>query len=115
MTTTARAKKGGEYGANGEWYEGGKFINTVKENAKRSGSAPKGKGRKVQVEPGVWVYAEGNQKPLLSWLGAGAVWANGKMVVNHAAFGFNGRSYFGQTVAQMQTICDRYNAGERWQ
>jgi hypothetical protein len=32
---TKRAAKGGEMGANGEWYEGGKFINTVPENRKR--------------------------------------------------------------------------------
>ena len=38
MSATQRAKKGGEFGANGEWYEGGKFINTVRENRKREGS-----------------------------------------------------------------------------
>lgn len=36
MTTQQRAKAGGELGANGEWYEGGKFIAT-KDNPK---SAP---------------------------------------------------------------------------
>lgn len=36
----SRAKAGGEYGANGEWYKGGAFINTVPEN-------PKGEAKKV--------------------------------------------------------------------
>jgi len=37
MTTTTdqrRAKAGGEYGANGEWYEGGKFIATKEDTIK---------------------------------------------------------------------------------
>jgi hypothetical protein len=34
-TTQRRAVEGGEFGANGEWYEGGKFINTVAKNAKK--------------------------------------------------------------------------------
>ena len=31
ITTQKRAAKGGEFGANGEFYTGGKFINTVEE------------------------------------------------------------------------------------
>lgn len=34
MAITKRAPKGGAIGANGEFYEGGKFINTVPKNAK---------------------------------------------------------------------------------
>ena len=34
FTTQKRAAKGGEIGANGEFYAGGKFINTVEENSK---------------------------------------------------------------------------------
>ena len=37
MTTTTdqrRAKAGGEYGANGEWYEGGKFLATQEDTIK---------------------------------------------------------------------------------
>jgi hypothetical protein len=55
MQTKSRAAKGGEFGANGEWYEGGKFINTVAENAKRHGSQPKAKPLgKRNVAMGVW-------------------------------------------------------------
>lgn len=35
-TTQRRAKAGGEYGANGEWYEGGKFIATEEDTIKRA-------------------------------------------------------------------------------
>ncbi len=38
-TTTKQAKAGGEYGANGSFYRGGTFINTVAANEK--GSAKK--------------------------------------------------------------------------
>ena len=37
MTTTKRACKGGEVAPNGEFYKGGQFINTVKENPKKGG------------------------------------------------------------------------------
>lgn len=39
-TTTKQAKAGGEYGANGSFYKGGTFINTVAENAKGSAKQP---------------------------------------------------------------------------
>jgi hypothetical protein len=35
-TTQRRAKAGGEYGANGDWYEGGKFIATEEDTIKRA-------------------------------------------------------------------------------
>lgn len=34
LTIQRRAKAGGEYGANGEWYEGGKFIATQEDTIK---------------------------------------------------------------------------------
>lgn len=51
-----RAKVGGEYGANGEFYEGGKFINTIAENQKKEGSTAK-KARKVEIAPYKWEVA----------------------------------------------------------
>ena len=51
-----RAPKGGAYGANGEWYEGGRFINTIPENNKKSGSR-KRTNRKVEIFPYRWVSA----------------------------------------------------------
>lgn len=67
---TKRAAKGGEYGANGEFYEGGKFINSIPENPKKEGSAPKAKPRKKQVEPfKPWVLTD--RRPLMSTIGVG--------------------------------------------
>ena len=39
MNTKRQAKAGGEVGANGSFYSGGKFINTVPENRKGDGGA----------------------------------------------------------------------------
>lgn len=36
ITGQRRAKAGGEYGANGEWYDGGKFIATAEDTIKRA-------------------------------------------------------------------------------
>lgn len=55
--THSRAKAGGEFGANGEWYEGGKFINTVAENAKRAAKEAKKATRKQEVENYKWEIA----------------------------------------------------------
>jgi hypothetical protein len=57
-----RAKIGGEVGANGEFYEGGKFIATT-DHSKRHGSV-KRKPRKVQIRPFEWVIAEPGQRPI---------------------------------------------------
>ena len=56
MTTThSRAKKGGELGANGEWYEGGKFIATT-ERPKSQAEIRKAT-RKQETAPYVWEVA----------------------------------------------------------
>jgi hypothetical protein len=47
-----RAKQGGEIGANGDWYEGGKFIATT-DHAKNRKRKKISTGRQ-EVAPGVW-------------------------------------------------------------
>lgn len=113
--TTTRAKKGGQLGANGEWYEGGKFLNTIPENRKREGSTPK-KARKVQVEPYVWVVDE--RRPIFSIVGTGAIYIDrndpAKGITPYLPCFRNGVMFNGTTLEEVQTLCDRYNAGERW-
>lgn len=56
MTTTqARAKKGGEIGANGEFYEGGKFI--AKTEKPKSQAEIRKATRRQNVYPYVWEVA----------------------------------------------------------
>lgn len=116
---TKRAAKGGELGANSEWYEGGKFINTIPENGKREGST-KAKPRKVQIEPYVWVLSDGTRRPLFRYIGTGAIYIDrsnpGAGIMPYLPAFQNGRCYGHElTLEQMQAICDRWNAGERWE
>ena len=50
MTTKRQAKKGGEVGANGEWYQGGQFI----AQADMPKTKPVKKSGKQQVAPYKW-------------------------------------------------------------
>lgn len=116
MNTTKRAAKGGEIGANGEFYEGGKFINTIPENAKKEGArARKLAARKVQVGPYEWaVRPTGTETPL--YIGAiGGVFADkfGRSrpmsEVNDTAL-----AYIGVTHEELAARIVRHAAGERW-
>ena len=115
MNNTKRAAKGGEYGANGEWYEGGKFINTVPENGKKEGSKPKA-SRKQEIAPYVWEVApEGKRSLYRQFAGVFGRVENGVAVML-----YNDRlptilNYVGRTLEEAQNILDRWNAGERWQ
>jgi hypothetical protein len=108
---TKRAKAGGELGANGEWYEGGKFINTIPENAKREGSK-RSKPRKVQVEPFAWVTVnEWRQSIYTKLAGVYGKVVDGKMVLNVNP---QTLTHFGDTMEEVERLAERYNAGERW-
>jgi hypothetical protein len=111
MTTQKRAKVGGEVGANGEFYEGGRFLNTIPENHKVKGSRP-AKARKVQVEPYVWVVD--TRRPIFSIVGGGAEyidrndWKKGiRPYMPAIESGY-------ADLAEVTALCDRFNAGERW-
>ena len=116
MTTQTRARKGGEVAPNGEFYEGGRFINTIAENAKKEAGVVARKARKVQVEPCVWVVSD--KKPLLSIVGTGAEYINRydwKQGIRPYAPAFtDGVMFTGTTITEVQGLCDRFNAGERF-
>ena len=117
MKTTKRAAKGGEFGANGEWYEGGKFINTIPENRKREGSSAR-RPHKIQIEPYKWVEVTGDEKAIFSIVGTGAGWIDrndpAKGIEPYMPAFRNGVMYNGTTLEEVQILCDRYNAGERY-
>lgn len=113
MSNTARARKGGEFGANGEWYEGGKFINTVPENAKRYGSTPKGSG-KQEVAPYVWEVAPAGMRSIYKQIAG--ICAKFDRTANCWIYSANPQTieYIGRTQAECEDLIARYNAGERW-
>lgn len=110
---TKRAKVGGEFGANGEWYEGGKFINTVPENSKRFGSAKRGQG-KQEIAPYVWEIApEPNMRSLYrQFAGVFGIVIDGVAVVRCHQQTLN---YFGRTIEEVSDMIQRWNAGQRWE
>lgn len=61
---TIKAKKGGEFGANGEFYKGGQWLNTVEENPKSSTIGRQAnKVKKIEVAPYVWQEVEASKVP----------------------------------------------------
>jgi len=113
MTTTqTRAKVGGEVGANGEFYEGGKFLNTVADKGK--GKPAKAKARKVQIECGVWVVSD--RTPIFQMVGAQAGYIDRYAPAEGICPSAAGVAYYGDTFGgvPVSELCDRFNAGERW-
>jgi len=114
--THKRAKKGGELGANGEWYEGGKFIATT-DHAKKLGSNNKKATGKQQVEQGVWEIApmEGMRAvyPQLAGIEI-PIRENGRII----RFAFNGnlRNEFAtpEAIAKRHSLISQFNNGGRW-
>lgn len=117
QVTTKRAAKGGEFGANGEWYEGGKFINTVPENRKKEGSTPRKVG-KQEIAPYHWeVPANGKNSIYRQFAGTWGRIENGVAIF---AYGSDVTRlecvlrYCGRTKQEAQTLLDLWNSGERW-
>lgn len=110
-----QATKGGEYGANGEFYKGGAFINTVAENPKGSTKSKKAT-RKQEVAPYVWEVAPEGMMSVYGQL-AGfelPIWENGKLV----GFVFNknlcGMYATAEAIARREMLIAKYTQGERW-
>ena len=114
--THSRAKAGGEYGANGEWYEGGKFINTVPENAKRQKATKRFTG-KQQYENYKWAVApvEGHRAIFPMLAGFEMPIREGREIVG---FRFNtdlrGEWTLPEVVAKREAMIAAYNSGQRW-
>ena len=116
-----RAKAGGEHGANGEWYEGGKFIATT-DHAKRKGST-KGTGRQ-EIEPYVWDHPpEPGMRSLYRRMSPGVFtgivdgkWGLNPHTSDHTWGYYNDfdPEAVARAKAMYQALADRYNAGERW-
>ncbi len=63
MTTQARAKKGGEIGVNGEFYEGGKFLPNTGRPRKNCSKQSRQWSGKIEIEPYIWIKYEGELEP----------------------------------------------------
>lgn len=112
QTMTKRATKGGEYGANGEWYEGGKFINTIAQNHKLQGSRPARKASKSQYEPFKWAFAPEGKTSIYAKIEG----LFGKVYNRVLVIDTNERTLkaYGRTIEWCNEMAERYNRGERW-
>lgn len=112
--TRTRAAKGGQYGVNGEHYDGGQFLPTSAGTVK--GMFKSGKvnaTRKIEIEPYIWaVPPTADSRSLYRNLaGTFCKMVNGKMAIAAPDAVF---TYYKMTRQQVQDMADRYNAGERW-
>ena len=111
---TKRANKGGEVAPNGEFYKGGRFINTIAENPKKNGSRTRSKkAGKREVAPFAWEVQPNVDSRSIYQLIAGTYGyvEAGVMILN-----INPRTlaYYGDSEAEVRTLAERWNNGERW-
>lgn len=109
-----RATKGGQIGANGEFYKGGQFLNTVKENPKGQAKKKVKKPRKVQIEPYVWVSGDqmpDDHFPIMLIIGSTAKWKNETEIEPWKTMYYGDGFFRGQSI---DNLCDLWNKGERF-
>jgi hypothetical protein len=115
-TNTKRAAKGGEYGANGEWYEGGKFINTVPENSKKSVITRPAKAMKEKIADYKFEVAPaaGLRSIYAATVGIVARHEGDKLALRTDGGLDDTLVYLGKTREWAASMVARWNAGERW-
>jgi hypothetical protein len=112
-----RAMKGGEYGVNGDFYQGGEFLPSSPETVKGEFKTTKVKGKKAskhQYEPYKWDYAPEGKTNSIYELFTGIFGKqdnSGKMIVTCSDQTLN---YFGKTREEVNQLADMYNNGIRW-
>ena len=111
MSATNRAKKGGQVGVNGEFYEGGTFLPSTER--------PKGKSvkktGKQEIEPYKWEVApEGKTSIYRQFAGTYGLVRNGVAELRKDDRLHVTLSYYGVTLSKAQELVDGYNAGNRW-
>jgi hypothetical protein len=108
--TQLRAAKGGEIGANGEFYEGGKFIARSDRSKKLGSKKPTGRR---EIEFGVWVDGVEGKLTLWSVLAGIEIWNRDQ---NTFSFNANLRGHFADDdcVSQRNAWIQSWNKGERW-
>jgi hypothetical protein len=114
MTTSihSRAKAGGQFGANGEWYEGGKFIATTSAAKKHKVSSQSTK--RVEIETGVWVAGRDGFRPIYGSLAGVEIFnrATGMFCFNPDLRGENFAS--ADAINYRKAMISQWNQGMRW-
>ena len=111
--TQERAKRGGEVGRNGEFYQGGEFLPSTELASQPKGARKPFKPGKRQIAPYVWEFQpyEGAQSIYTLFAGVFGKVTNGVMVVSCSD---QTVAYFKTTLAEVEAMAARWNNGERW-
>ena len=103
-----RAKKGGEYGVNGEWYEGGTWIANTEKPKKPGSYKPTGR---QEIAPFVWEKPEEGMRSLYEKYRQ--TWEkrqDGMMKCRDLPVSYWGAEY----LSESQKMAEKWNKGERW-
>lgn len=103
----------GEYGANGEFYPAGEFINTIAENDKKAAKKRNRGSGKREIEPFVWKESpDPDARSIHSVFGGDfirVVDGRAEPIDNQQAM-----SHYGYTPELLQAIAGAWNNGARW-
>jgi len=99
-----RAKQGGEVGANGEWYEGGKYIATTERGKGKPGR--KGTGRQ-RIAANDWAVAPEGMMSLYSQFAHLVNWNTREIMEGPC-------NYYGKTVEEVAEMMKKWEAGQNW-
>ena len=112
MKSQSRAKTGGEFGANGEWYDGGKFIATTDHAKKAKGAVRTGGGR-VQIDSNVHAARRSDAHPLWRLLAGIEEYCatSGKFTFNQKL-----KEEFStpEAILKRKETIAQFNSGKRW-
>ena len=109
-----KAMRGGEIGANGEFYKGGQFVADCPNTAKGR-NANTSRTHKIEIEPYKWIAANHEEKSIMrAVVGTVASWVGergGVIALRDDAAEICARN--GWNFEAARDLVARYNAGER--
>jgi len=110
-----RAKKGGEYGANGDFYKGGTFINTVADRPKGRTQSRRKKRKKIEIAPYVWEFPP-TEKAVSLWSQLAGIYARYDRKTKTLVFDClpETLAFYGSTEDEVKDLIAKWNAGDRW-
>lgn len=123
MEISVRAKKGGEYGVNGEFYTGGEFLPSSPYTAKGATKAEvKRITRKQEIAPYCWkVSPTGEQaiwpgiKSLVTFVESTYSKEAGKTgIVTPVSFNWKGMGWTKEGYERFLELVEMWNKGQRW-
>jgi hypothetical protein len=111
MNRQKRARKGGEIGMNGEFYQGGEFLPNTDMASQHTAKAERGTG-KQQVAPHTWEVAPEGKKSIYTYIAGvfGRV-VNGQMIIDCSDTTV---AYYKTNRFALAVLAAKYNKGEYW-